>query len=244
MLFMGNGAVTWVEQYLPTGLAAIIVATVPLWFVLLDRRQWSFYFSNRGIIFGLVIGFCGVILLFAGKAAANLFDSPIKIVSLLVLICGTLGWTAGSLYAKYKTVEGSTSMKVGIQMLAAGTAFLIAGLLSGEGAKLDLHAISSRSIGALLYLIFFGSLVGYLAYMWLLSVRPASLVGTYAYVNPVVAVLLGWTFVGEKISTQQMIGLGVIIAGLLIVNANKEKKSAVPKPQPAHDATLASAGVD
>ena len=213
---MGNGAVTWVEQYLPSGLAAIIVATVPLWFVLLDKRQWSFYFSNKGIILGLLIGFAGVILLFAGKAAANIFDSKIKIISLFVLIIGTLGWTAGSLYSKYKKMEGSTMMKVAIQMLAAGIAFAITGLISGEQKTFVLSNVSATSVGALLYLIVFGSLIGYLAYMWLLSVRPASLVGTYAYVNPVVAVFLGWAFVNETISTQQMIGLGVIITGVAI----------------------------
>ncbi len=226
MLFIGNGAVTWVEQYLPSGLAAIIVATVPLWFVLLDKREWKFYFSNKGIILGLLIGFAGVVLLFAGNAATNIFDSEIKIISLFVLMIGTIGWTVGSLYAKYKTMEGSTTMKVGLQMLAAGIAFAITGVASGEQNGFSVNEVGSTSIIALLYLIIFGSLVGYLAYMWLLSVRPASLVGTYAYVNPVVAVFLGWAFVNETISTQQMIGLGIIILGLLLVNLSKDKKPA------------------
>ncbi len=226
MLFIGNGAVTWVEQYLPSGLAAIIVATVPLWFVLLDKREWKFYFSNKGIILGLLIGFAGVVLLFAGNAATNIFDSQIKIISLFVLMIGTIGWTVGSLYAKYKTMEGSTTMKVGLQMLAAGIAFAITGVASGEQNGFSVNEVGSTSIIALLYLIIFGSLVGFLAYMWLLSVRPASLVGTYAYVNPVVAVFLGWAFVNETISTQQMIGLGIIILGLLLVNLSKDKKPA------------------
>lgn len=155
MLFVGNGAVTWVEQYLPSGLAAIVVATVPLWFVLLDKKQWSFYFSNKGIIFGLLIGFAGVILLFAGKATANLFDSPIKIISLAVLVCGTIGWTAGSLYAKYQKMEGSTMMKVALQMLAAGIAFSIAAVAAGEQKGFELQQVTTPSIIALLYLIFF-----------------------------------------------------------------------------------------
>lgn len=225
MLFIGNGAVTWVEQYLPSGLAAIIVATVPLWFVLIDKREWKFYFANKGIIIGLIIGFGGVILLFAGNAATNIFDSPIKIISLFVLMAGTIGWTIGSLYAKYQKMEGSTTMKVGLQMLAAGIAFAVTGFASGEQNNFAISEVSKTSIIALLYLIFFGSLIGYLAYMWLLSVRPASLVGTYAYVNPVVAVFLGWLFVNEKISTQQIIGLGIIILGLLMVNFYKEKRN-------------------
>jgi len=227
MLFVGNGAVTWVEQYLPTGLAAIIVATVPLWFVLLDKREWRFYFSNKRIILGLLIGFAGVILLFAGKAAANIFDSQLKIISLFVLMAGTIGWTAGSLFSKYQKMEGSTMMKVALQMLAAGVALGITAFAFGEQNGFTPGQVSSTSIIALLYLIIFGSLIGYLAYMWLLSVRPASLVGTYAYVNPVVAVFLGWAFVNETISTQQMIGLGIIILGLLMVNLYKDKQPAI-----------------
>jgi drug/metabolite transporter (DMT)-like permease len=224
MLFIGNGAVTWVEQYLPSGLAAIVVATVPLWFVLLDKRQWSFNFSNKGIIAGLLVGFVGVVLLFAGKGTATLFDSPVKMLSLLILVCGTIGWTAGSLYAKYKQMAGSATMKAAIQTLAASFAFTITSLSAGEHNEFVLADVSGQSILAMLYLIIFGSLIGYLAYVWLLSIRSASLVGTYAYVNPVVAVVLGWAFIGETISTQQMIGLGIIIVGLLLVNFYRDNK--------------------
>jgi drug/metabolite transporter (DMT)-like permease len=230
LLFIGNGAVTWVEQYLPSALAAIIVATVPLWFVLLDKRQWHFYFSNKQIILGLIIGFAGVVLLFAGKTATDLFSDRMKFISLLVLMGGTIAWTAGSLFSKYRKMEGSTTMKVAIQMITAGIAFFIAALVAKEQKHMIIEQVNWTSIAALLYLIIFGSLIGYMAYMWLLSVRPASLVGTYAYVNPVVAVFLGWIVAGETISTQQVIGLSVIIIGLVIVNVSKEKKTEIKPP--------------
>lgn len=226
MLFIGNGAVTWVEQYLPSGLAAIIVATVPLWFIVLDKRQWRYYFSNMQIIVGLLIGFAGVILLFAGNAAGDLFTNKMKFISLLILIGGTIAWTIGTLLSKYSKMQGSTTMKVAIQMMAAGILFVPLGLIFGEHKGFDVAAVSLRSILALAYLMIMGSIVAYMAYMWLLSVKPASLVGTYAYVNPVVAVFLGWLIASERISTQQAIGLAVIIVGLLIVNISKEKKSA------------------
>lgn len=228
MLFLGNGAVTWVEQYIPTGLAAIIVATVPLWFVLLDKRQWKFYFSNKGIILGLLIGFAGVVLLFAGKSSADLVNDKMKLISLFVLVAGTVGWAVGSLYTKYEKTEGSTFMKVAIQMLAGGVALFMAGFALQEQKDFVISRVTWTSIGALLYLIVFGSLIGYMAYMWLLGIKPASLVGTYAYVNPVVAVFLGWLFAGEAISTQQGIGLAVVIAGLLLVHFAKEKKAEAP----------------
>ena len=231
MLFLGNGAVTWVEQYLPSGLAAIIVATVPLWFVLIDRRQWSYYFTNRQIIIGLCVGFAGVVLLFAGKSAAHLFEDRIHIISLIVLLAGTLSWATGSLYAKYRKMQGSTLVKVAIQMTAAGIAFLLMAFIF-ESQDPRVGQMTWTSLGALLYLIIFGSMIAYMAYMWLLSVRPASLVGTYAYVNPVVAVILGWMVAGEKIGTQQVIGLAVILCGLFIVNFSKEKKVSLPDKNP------------
>ena len=229
MLFIGNGAVTWVEQHLPSGLVAIIVATVPLWFVILDKREWKFYFSNYQIILGLLIGFAGVILLFAGKAAGDLFSSKIKFISLLVLIAGCIAWTIGTLYTKHSTIKASTTMKVAFQMISSGVLFFPLGFLVKEYNHFSLGAVSMQSTLALAYLIVMGSIVGYMAYMWLLSVKPASLVGTYAYVNPVVAVFLGWLIAGEKISIPQTIGLGVIIVGLVIVNISRGKKNGTIK---------------
>jgi drug/metabolite transporter (DMT)-like permease len=227
MLTIGNAFLAWTEQYLPSGLAAILVATVPLWFVLLDKRQWKFYFSNKQIIIGLIVGFVGVILLFAGKSAADLFDSRMKIISLFVLLVCTIGWTVGSLYSKYQKINGSTLMKVAIQMLAAGIVNFIGGFALREQQNFIISNISWQSIGALAYLIVMGSLVAYMAYVWLLSIRPASLVGTYAYVNPVVAVFLGWLIADEHVNTQKIIGLLIVIVGLIIVNMSKEKKVAV-----------------
>jgi drug/metabolite transporter (DMT)-like permease len=224
MLSVGNAFLAWTEQYLPSGLAAILVATVPLWFVLFDEKQWKFYFSNKQIMIGLIVGFAGVILLFAGKSSADLFNSRIKIISLIVLFVCTIGWTVGSLYSKYQKINGSTLMKVAIQMLAAGVVNFFGGLALREQQGFILKNISWQSVGALAYLIVMGSLVAYLAYVWLLSIRPASLVGTYAYVNPVVAVFLGWLIANEHVSIQKIIGLSIIIVGLVIVNISKEKK--------------------
>jgi drug/metabolite transporter (DMT)-like permease len=223
MLFVGNAAVVWSEQYLPSGLVAIIVATVPLWFVILDKRQWHFHFSNKLIIVGLLIGFAGVMMLFAGKGSLGITGSKMKIISFFLLIVGSIGWAIGSLYAKYKKTDGSTIVKAGIQMLAAGIVALIAGFIGNEQKGFALSQVSLTSVLALIYLITLGSLVAFIAYIWLLSVRPPSLVGTYAYVNPIVAVFLGWLMVGEVITIQQIIALSVILLGVILVNFSKEK---------------------
>lgn len=227
MLSVGNAFLAWVEQYLPSGLAAVLVATVPLWFVILDKNQWKFYFSNKQIIVGLIVGFAGVMLLFAGKGSADLFDSRMKIISLVVLLVCTIGWTVGSLYSKYQKINGSTLMKVAIQMLAASVVNFMGGFVLGEHKNFILKNISWQSVGALAYLIVMGSLIAYMAYVWLLSIRPASLVGTYAYVNPIVAVFLGWLIADEHVNLQKIIGLMIVVAGLIVVNLSKEKKVVV-----------------
>ena len=227
MLFMGNGAVSYAEQYLPSGIAAIIVATVPLWFVLLDKRQWNFYFSNKIIIAGFFIGFAGVLLLFAGRGSTDFLGDPMKLVGFFVLLIGTIAWAVGSLYSKYKKVDLSVTMKAAVQMLAAGLVSIAAGFIGGEQNHIVLALVSWQSIEALLYLVFAGSLIGYMSYIWLLSVRPASLVGTYAYVNPVVAVFLGWLIADEQITAQQIVALVVILVGVVLVNFAPAPKKVV-----------------
>lgn len=222
MLFCGTGSLVWVEQYIPSGLAAIIVATVPLWFVLLDKRQWKFHFSNKWIITGLLVGFIGVLLLFADKKSFSFSGDRMKVISFFVLLTGSVIWAIGSLYSKYKPVQGSTVMKAAIQMTAAGICSLLAGFIAGEHHTIVWSLVSWDSLFALIYLITAGSLVAYLAYVWLLGVRPPALVGTYAYVNPVVAIFLGWLVIHEPITRQQLIALSVILSGVILVTVIKK----------------------
>ncbi len=224
MLFIGTGSVAWVEQYIPSGLAAIVVAAVPIWFVVLDRRNWSQNFTNRWTIIGLLIGFAGVITLFADKRSLDFGGDTRKIMSVFILMAGSVCWAAGSLYSKYATVQGSSVMKAAIQMVAAGICSIALGFVTGEHRNFQFADISTPALLALAYLIFIGSLVGYISYVWLLSVRSAALVGTYAYVNPIVAVFLGWLVADEHISGQQGIALLVILSGVVLVTISKRKE--------------------
>lgn len=224
MLFIGTGSVAWVEQYIPSGLAAIIVASTPIWFVLLDKREWKFNFSNKWVLAGLFIGFAGVLTLFADKDSLSFSGNSMKLISLFVLLAGTISWAVGSLYSKYQTIVISTGMKAAIQMIAAGVFALIASGLAGEYSIVATHTITTPTVLAIGYLIVMGSLVGYMAYIWLLSVRSATLVGTYAYVNPIVAIFLGWLIAGEQISAQQITALMVILGGVILIALAKSKK--------------------
>lgn len=234
LLFFGNGIIIWVEQSVPSGLASITVSSAPLWFVLLDQPKWSENFRSRSIILGMVIGLGGVIMLFSEQVTASLNGTGgVEMGTMALLILASIAWAAGSLYSKYKSSKGSTMVNSSWQMMAAGVAFLPGLFARGELNGFDWGSVSSDAWLALFYLVFLGSIAGFSAYVWLLKVRPAMQVSTYAYVNPVVAVLLAVIFANEKITTIQVLGLVTILGSVLLINMAKyrrEKLAAMAKP--------------
>lgn len=225
LLFIGNGAVIWVEQFLPSALVAILVSSAPLWFVLLDRPMWSENLRSKSTIAGLLVGFGGVILLFYENIIRAFSESgnAREIGGMALLVIGAMSWAGGSLYSKYYS-KGSSAGNSAWQMLSAGFAFLIFSFFSGEYSSFEIQAVPASAWWALIYLILFGSIAGFGAYVWLLEVRPATQVSTYAYVNPVVAVLLGVFFAGESISWLQICGLVTILVSVLLINLVKYRK--------------------
>ncbi|RXK81005.1 EamA family transporter [Filimonas effusa] len=227
LLFIGNGAVVWVEQYLPSSLVAVLVSTSPIWFVLLDKPSWATNFRSKSTIIGLVIGFIGVVLLFSEQASevAASHDN-VQLISLFLLILASMCWSGGSLYSKYYAKGVSATVNTCWQMLVAGIAFVPATLVSGELNGFNWAQVPGSAWFATGYLIVMGSLAAYSAYVWLLQVRPATQVSTYAYVNPVVAVLLGVVFANESMSLMQLGGLAVILMSVLLINLAKYRKKA------------------
>lgn len=227
LLYIGNGAVAWSEQYIASSLVAVFLASSPVWFVVLDYRKWKENFANRLTIAGILLGFAGIIFLFGENLQKALSASANKweIVSLGALTIGSISWAAGSLYGKYKPTGFSGSLNSGWQMMGAGLAYAITGFVRGDWNQFNHHNVSASAWGAIVYLVIMGSLVGFSSYVWLLKVRPATQVSTHAYVNPVVAVLLGVFFANEKITFVQLIGLAVILCGVLLVNLAKSRKS-------------------
>ena len=226
LLGVGNGIVIWVEQTLPSAMVAILVSAAPIWFVLLDKPNWQPNFQSRSTVAGLIIGFAGVILLF-GEQLNKIFtgsDVSAKLPAMLLLIAGSISWSGGSLYSKHHPSEGSAGVNVAWQMIIAGLVFLPASLLNHEFNNLHFGQIPAQSWFALVYLILFGSIAAFSAYVWLLQVRPATQVSTYAYVNPVIAVILGMLFASEHISLVQIAGLVVILCSVLLINLSKYRK--------------------
>lgn len=221
LLFFGTGAVVWVEQYITSSLASIVISTMPLWFVILDKPQWSFHLSNKMILYGLIMGFAGVILLLGDHRLMKSGDESIELFSFFILLGGTLMWATGSLFSRYYPVNGSPILKASVQMIAAGVLAILTGAFTGELGEIEGRSITGESMLAMIYLITMGSMVAYLAYTWLIQVSRPSLVGTYAYVNPLVAVFLGWLVLGEEVSSRQIVALFVILSGIFIINASK-----------------------
>lgn len=227
LLCGGNGAVIWVEQKLPSAMVAILVSAAPIWFVLLDKQNWGVNFKSKSTIAGLIVGFAGVILLF-GEQLDTIFAGgsvASKLPGMLLLILGSISWSSGSLYAKHHPAEGSGAVNVAWQMIIAGLLFLPGSWLNHELDHLNFSQVPLKAWGALGYLIVFGSIAAYSAYVWLLQVRPATQVSTYAYVNPVIAVILGMFFAGEHISLLQISGLIIILCSVLLINLSKYRKA-------------------
>ncbi|RYY59643.1 MAG: EamA family transporter [Chitinophagaceae bacterium] len=246
-LFIANGIVIWVETFLPGAMVAIMVSANPIWFVILDRTNWKINFKSRTTLLGLVIGFGGVLLLF-GEAFTRSSGTGIDgqhLIGLLLLIVGPIAWAGGSLYSKRASAGVPAAVNTGWQMMAAGFAFIPAGFINHEYATFDISAVPFHSWMALIYLVFFGSIAAFSAYVWLMQVRPATQVSTHSYVNPVVAVLLGVFFAGETISGLQVTGLVVILVSVLLVNLARysftkslHRQPAQPLPVKTNDAVL------
>lgn len=223
LLFAGNGAVVWVQQTIPSSVVAITVAIAPLVFTVLDKPQWKVNFRSPATLGGVVAGIAGVWLLFSERLDTQLsttgFDA--EVAALVVLAIGILAWPAGSLFAKYNPVPLSNTANSAWQMITGAVFFLLASVAHGEWEGFDWAAVPAKAWVAEAYLVVFGSIIGFSAYVWLLQVRPATQVSTYAYVNPVVAVLLGTWLGGEQLGAHEVIGLVVILGGVLLINLAK-----------------------
>jgi len=230
MLFTATGGVIWAEQSLPSAIVAIMVSANPIWFVALDKGNWKANLSDRSTLTGLIIGFSGVILLFAEaifKSFAGTFTLT-QVIALVLVMLDPIAWSMGALLSKKNTTNTPARVSSAWQMIIAGLAFVVAALVHQEFNQFQISRVPASAWMALVYLVLFGSIGAFSAYIWLLKVRSAVHVSSHSYVNPVVAVILGVLFAHESISILQLIGLLVILGSVLLINA---KKYTFKKPQ-------------
>ena len=236
MLVGGNGAVTWAEQRIDSGVAALLVASVPLWMALL-ARVFQGERLRRAAVVGLVLGFVGVGLLVrpSGEGAA--------VVPSLAVLAGALAWATGSIYVRRAPLPDNGLRATSMQMLAAGVVFGIVGLLGGEAGRMEWSEVTWRAASALIYLAVFGSVIAFSAYTYLLRNADAAVASTYAYVNPFVAVLLGALLLAEPLTGGMLVAGAFILVGVALIvtpgradNAEVAEESAPATDAPAPDA--------
>jgi drug/metabolite transporter (DMT)-like permease len=231
----GNGIVSWAEQHVASGIAALMVASIPLWIAILDAARPGGIKPDWKIVLGLLVGFSGITLLVTSSRGLSPGDG-LDFVGLLALLLAALLWSIGSIYGRDSDMPESSLLATGIEMLGGAAGLMLVGTVSGEWAGLHLSEVSRVSVLGLVYLILFGSLIGFVSYTWLLRKAPLSLVSTYAYVNPVVAIFLGAWLGSETINARIILSALIIIGSVAVINLSRQtrpRKDEAPAVSPA-----------
>ncbi len=223
LLLIGNGGVSWAEQFVPSGITALFIAIVPLWFVVLDWWQRGVQ-PTLAIGLGLILGTAGVLVLV--DPAKLVGGEAVHLGGALVLLLATISWAAGSLYSRRAELPSSPLLATAMEMLTGGLMLLVFSALSGELVSMKLQDIDAKSWLSLGYLVIFGSLVAFSSYIWLLSNVQPTLVSTYAYVNPIIAVFLGWLLGGEIIGERILLAAGMIVGAVALITSFSARLSA------------------
>jgi len=245
LLLAGNGGVSFSEQVLPSGLVALLVAMVPIYVALLEWIRPGGHRPTMWVALGLVFGFGGVALLISPGQLVG--STPINPLWAAIPLVGALCWAAGSLYSRSAKLPTSPLLGTAMEMLAGGALLLLVGLATGEGARVDPAKFTIGAFAWWGFLIVFGSIVAFSAYIWLLRAVSPSLVSTYAYVNPVVAIFLGWAFASEPVTPRTLLAAAVILLAVAIITGAQARGRAGRVEEPvrsiAEDGLASVAGL-
>lgn len=231
LLLGGNGPVAWAEQFIPSGITALLIGIGPLFVVL---TEWAWPGGQRptaGVLVALLLGLAGVVWLAAPWETP--LEGGLPLTGVLVVLVSCVCWSVGSIYSRHAKSSPNPFQASALQMLGGGTALLITALAMGDFARFDVTAVSTRSWSALVYLIAVGSLIGFSTFVWLMKNVPPALAATFAYVNPVVAVLLGWWLLDEHVTTRTFSAASVIIVSVIIITVQKNRRSLAVPPRQA-----------
>lgn len=227
MLLCGNGGVTWAEQQVPSGLTALLVATVPLWMGVMSRFGKNTIRPGKREFAGIFLGLLGLGVLVGPENLAG--DRPVGFIGAAVLMFAAFSWSAGSVYSKHAPHPSSPFLAAAMQMLCGGFFLIILGFFTGEWTELKMENVSSQSASSLVYLIIFGSVIGFTAYIWLLKNTTPAKASTYAYVNPVVAVFFGWLLASEPLTPRIMVAAIIIIGAVVMITLPKSNRHPILK---------------
>jgi len=230
LLLGGNGGVTNAELVIPSGLAAVLITIVPIWMALLELLRRDRIVPSPQVVLGLILGFAGVVLLVGPGDLGG--SSGLNPLWAGVLILSSLSWAIGSVYSRKASLPTAPLLGSGMEMLAGGVLLLVASLVSQEWVGFQPSNVSILSLASFLYLIVFGSLIAFSAYVWLLTKTTTAKVSTYAYVNPVVAVLLGYFLAGEQLTLRTLLASSVIIIAVVVITTYKSRQSVIDSERP------------
>lgn len=230
MLGVGNAAVMWSELTVPSGVVALIVSTVPIWVVLIDWLRPRGVRPRLPVFLGLALGVAGMVILIGPRALQG--RGHVNEIGALVLLVGSVSWALGTILSKGSKRSGSPLVYSAVQMMAAAAAMLVASVMTGEPARFSFAALTWRAALSWVYLVLAGSIIGYTAYIYLLGKVSATKAATYAYVNPVIAVLLGWAFANEPVGVRTLVAAAVILSGVAMITVTQAGAHAVTGEHP------------
>ena len=226
LLVGGIGGVSWAEQYVPSGISALIIAATPLWIVLIEAIRRGGSHPTRLTLIGVSIGLIGMFILVDPWSNVGT-KTGINLLGMVVLLLAALAWSIGSIYSHSADLPKSALMGTGVELLAGSGGSYLLGLVTGEASQFNLRSITLTSLGGLAYLVVVGSLIGFVCYTWLLRNAPTTLVVTYAYVNPLVAILLGSLLANEVLTPGVLIAAPLILSAVLLIQSKKTEKKVI-----------------
>lgn len=229
LLVGGNGGVTWAEKTVPSSVSALLIAMVPVWMVVVDWLRPGGVRPTGPVVMGLLLGLVGMLLLVGpGNLAGN---NQMNVGGALILMVAALSWSIGSVYSRYAELPDSPLMATAIEMLCGGLVLLHISAVSGEWTQINLNQVSQRSLIALVYLTVFGSIIAFSCYVYLLKVTSPARAATYAYVNPVVAVFLGWAVAHEPLTIRTILAAGTIVTAVVVITTYRGRAATKPTEQ-------------
>ena len=229
-ILCGNGAVVWTEQFVPSGIVALLVAILPFWIVLIEWVGPGRVRPSLGVSIGLLMGIAGIVFLIGPDALhPSTAEGGALLKGAIVLMASSLSWALGTIYSRRAELPRSAFTATGLEMFCGGAMLFVVSLIAREPMQFDPATVSTGSLAGFIYLTTIGSLVGFTAFIWLLQHQPAARVSTYAYVNPVVAVFLGWAIAGEPITLRTLIAAAIIIGAVAMITT---ARSSLPLPEP------------
>jgi drug/metabolite transporter (DMT)-like permease len=228
LICIGNGSVAWAERRVPSGLAALLVAVVPLWMVLLDWFRPGGARPRKAVMAGVIIGLVGLAVLVGRDSLTAGGQGGVDALGAGVLVAASMSWAIGSVYNRHGARPDSAAMSTALQMLGGSVSLLLLGFALGETNGVHMASITRASWLGWVYLVTFGALLGFTAYIYLLRNVSAAKASTYAYVNPVVAVVLGWAVAGEVVTPRTVLAAAIILGGVAMITIARSRRVTLP----------------